>query len=116
MSQKAMDPMQKSIRFLNSMLVVFFVREKPASTSAKPVCMKKTSTAANNTQKVLSAYVVVIVSIVVRFYYSLMYNDSGPVSPVLSLIDYSTGEIKILPSPSTPVLAALMIAWQEEST
>ncbi len=58
-------------QILEQYVGVLCLREKPASTRRKPVCMKKTSTAANNTQKVLSAYVVVIVSIV-RFVFIIL--------------------------------------------
>jgi hypothetical protein len=41
-----MAPAQKSIRFFIMMLATLLARVSPASTSAKPACMKMTSTAA----------------------------------------------------------------------
>ena len=44
----------KSTKFFISMLAVFLVRVKPASTNAKPGCIKNTSIAASNIQTVLT--------------------------------------------------------------
>ena len=44
----------KSTKFFISMLAVFLVRVKPASTNAKPGCIKKTNMAASNIQTVLT--------------------------------------------------------------
>ncbi len=43
-------PTIASAMFLAKMLTTFFARVMPASTSAKPACMKNTSTPAMNTQ------------------------------------------------------------------
>ena len=103
--------------FLNKMLVVFFVRVKPVSTRAKPVCIKNTKTAVINTQTVFNAdNVDVSISVSIIYFYSLMYNDSGPISPVLIRMDSSMGEMNIFPSPKSPVRAAFIIALQAGST
>ena len=59
----------KSTKFFIRMLAVFFVRVNPASTNAKPGCMKNTSMAANSIHTVLTpetscASVSVVVSII----------------------------------------------------
>ena len=46
------EPAEKSMKFFIKMLAVFFVLVKPASTKAKPGCMKNTSMAAIKTQTV----------------------------------------------------------------
>ena len=46
----------KSTKFFIRMLAVFLTRVKPASTSAKPGCMKNTSIAASNIHTVLSPF------------------------------------------------------------
>ena len=47
-----MEPTEKSIRFFIMMLTAFLARVKPASTIAKPACMKKTKKAAISIQTV----------------------------------------------------------------
>jgi len=44
-AQKASEPTEKSIRFFIMILIEFLARVKPASTQAKPACMKKTRAA-----------------------------------------------------------------------
>ena len=46
----------KSTKFFIKMLAVFFTRVKPASTNAKPGCMKNTSMAARSIHIVLSPF------------------------------------------------------------
>ena len=48
-AKKARAPTQKSIRFFIMMLATLLARVSPASTKAKPACMKMTSTADNRT-------------------------------------------------------------------
>ena len=52
--QNRKEPTMKSTKFFMRMLAVFLERVKPASTRAKPGCMKNTSIAAINTQTVSS--------------------------------------------------------------
>ena len=47
-NQNSRDPNMKSTKFFIRMFAVFLLRVNPASHSAKPGCMKKTSIAANN--------------------------------------------------------------------
>jgi hypothetical protein len=54
-SQKMGVPIQKSMRFFMMMLPAFLARVKPASTMAKPACMKKTRAAPTSTQIVFTA-------------------------------------------------------------
>ena len=65
MNQKSSEPNMKSTKFFIRMLAVFFERVKPASTSAKPGCIKKTSIAAKSIHTVLmpSASCIIVVSI-----------------------------------------------------
>ncbi len=51
MAQKAMEPMEKSMRFFIMMLMEFLARVKPASTMAKPACMKNTRAAATSVHR-----------------------------------------------------------------
>ena len=53
-NQNRMEPTIKSTRFFIRMLAVFLLRVNPASTRAKPGCMKNTSMAASNIHTVLS--------------------------------------------------------------
>jgi len=48
-AKKAIEPIEKSIRFF---MMIFFALVKPASTMAKPACMKKTRKAASSTHTV----------------------------------------------------------------
>ena len=52
-------PMDTSIRFFIMMLAAFLARVSPASTSAKPGCMRNTSTAATK-MKMLSSTTVLV--------------------------------------------------------
>ena len=51
-NQKSREPNMKSTKFFIRMFAVFLLRVNPASHSAKPGCMKKTSMAASNIQTV----------------------------------------------------------------
>ena len=53
MNQKRSEPKMKSMKFFIRMLAVFLARVNPASTRAKPGCMKKTSMAASSIHTVL---------------------------------------------------------------
>ena len=50
--QKRIVPAMKSQKFFMRILAVFLLRVSPASTSAKPGCIKKTNIAASNVQTV----------------------------------------------------------------
>ena len=52
MAQNTSDPIEKSIRFFIRMLAAFLARVRPVSSIAKPACIRKTRTAANNIQTV----------------------------------------------------------------
>ena len=71
-AQNRIEPSVKSNKFFISMLAVFFVRVKPASTMANPGCMKNTSMAASNIHTVSSdkakSEIVYVVSIVFTLY------------------------------------------------
>ena len=49
-AKNARMPTIASVMFLAKMFTTFFARVMPASTSAKPACMKNTRTPAMNTQ------------------------------------------------------------------
>ena len=53
-AQKTSEPRQKSIRFFMKMFTAFFERVNPASTSAKPACMKNTRIAATTVHTTLT--------------------------------------------------------------
>ena len=62
-NQKRTVPNIKSTKFFIRMLAVFLLLVKPASTSANPGCIKKTSIAASRTQTVSNAFTVVSISL-----------------------------------------------------
>ena len=51
MAQKAIEPMEKSMRFFIMMLIELLARVKPASTRAKPACIKNTRQAATSVHR-----------------------------------------------------------------
>ena len=114
MNQKRIDPSMKSTKFFMRMLAEFFDLVKPASTSAKPGCMKNTSIAAMRTHTV-SRLLIVEIAVSITHYF-LSANTLSPCSPVL--IDHvsSTGLTKIRPSPTSPVCAALRMASMVDCT
>jgi len=54
--QKAIEPTAKSIRFFIKTLTTFLARTKPASSIAKPGCIKKTRNAESKVHTVSNAF------------------------------------------------------------
>ena len=63
--QNRKEPTMKSTKFFMRMFAVFLERVKPASTRAKPGCIKNTSIAAINTQTVSSPLMLLSLTVVI---------------------------------------------------
>ena len=60
--KKMIEPMEKSIRFFIMMFTAFLARVSPASTMAKPACIKKTKNAAMHVHNMFASFLNEVIS------------------------------------------------------
>ena len=112
-------PIEKSIRFFMIMLPLFLERVKPASTAAKPACIKNTSAAPISVHMVLTSennsvtFVFVIITTSFLIYYLCKHTSVFSVYGISSkIIKNAAMELRayqfIIKLPTTPLPPVLL--------